>query len=407
MGGKNVFHGIKVIALSSAVTGPWVTKCLADFGAEVLKVESINHPDSLRFQVPYKDGKIHPDNSAIFAFMNTGKMSINIDLGKVKGREIFKRLISEWADVVVQGLGPGVVEKLGLGYEKLVELKRDLLMINVSIFGQRGPYGRVSSWGSSGSCMAGHYSLTGWPDRWPTNPGLTVTGDILGPFYMMGIVAAALEYRRRTGKGQEMDITQIEPLANVFGPGYMEAYLNGKIPRSPGNRDPYGAPHGVYRCAGENQWCAISVFGQEQWVKFADAIGNPEWSKKEKFQSLALRKENEDELDECVESWTKVRENQEVMENLQKEGIAAGMVYDLSYLMDHDPQIKYRKGFVPIKHKGPGLLSVRNWPFRLQKTPPVFQSAPLWGEHTFHFICDVLGFSPEEFAEFNETDVLK
>jgi len=402
---RKVFEGINIIALSSAVTGPWATKAMSDYGAEVCKVETMKHPDSLRYQVPYKDGKPDPNKSSHFAFMNTGKKSILLDLTREEGRNVFKRLVRDWGDVVVQNFGPGVVSKLGLDYDELVKINPDLIMVSASIFGQTGPYGKIAAWGGATSAVAAHYSMTGWPDRGPTNPGLTVTGDILGPFYIIGVLTAALDYRRRTGRGQNIDISQIECLANVFGPWYMDAHVNARRPQRHGNRNPYAAPHGVYECAGDDQWVAITVMTEDNWKDFCELTAIVETSD-HRFNTLEMRKKNEDELDALITVWTKKRDNREIMTLLQSLCIPAGCVYDLADVMERDPQVRHRGLFVPVDHPGIGVLNERRLPFRLSETPEELQSSPIMGEHTEYFLQDVLNMEDEEIVDLVANGVL-
>jgi benzylsuccinate CoA-transferase BbsF subunit len=248
--------------------------------------------------------------------------------------------------------------------------------------------------------------MTGWPDRGPTNPGLTVTGDILGPFYAVGILIAALDYRRRTGEGQNIDFAQIEALTNVLGPWYMDAALNRRVPERPGNRCLQAAPHGVYRCAGDDQWCAIAVLSEDSWRDFCAVIGSPALADDPRFVTVAERKKNEDELDRIVEGWTLNKTGREVMEKLQKKGIPSGPVYDISDIMDHDPQARYRKLFVPLNHPEVGTIREREMPFRLSLTPPDLKPAHLMGQDTEYFLRDVLSMSDEEIATLVINEVL-
>lgn len=402
---KNALDGIRVLEFSTAATLPWACKCFADFGAQVIKVESTKYLDLNRLTGPYKDGIVHPDRSAAFPLMNTGKYSITLDLTKPRGVEVVKRLVS-WADVVVQNV-VWLEKRFGLNYEELRKIKPDIIMVNVSIYGQGGPYARVAAWGYATQASAGHAHLTGWPDRGPVNPGQTVTGDIVTPLYLVVASLAALNYKRRTGKGQNIDLTQLEPLCHILGPSILDYVINKRVQTSLANRDPDAAPHGVFRCQGDDKWCAIAVFTDEEWTAFRQAIGSPEWTKDTKFATLSSRKENEDELDRLVEQWTINYKAEEMMTVLQKAGVPAAAVQNISDVMDRDPQLKERQHFVPVEHTGPGLVSVYNWPFKLPKTPPEIRSAPCLGEHNEYVCTQILGMSDSEFVGLVKEGVLQ
>ena len=219
---------------------------------------------------------------------------------------------------------------------------------------------------------------------------------------------AALINRRRTGKGVHIDLSQLEAALNFISPTLLDYAVNGRVTTRDGNRCSYSAPHGVYRCEGEDRWCAIAVFSDKEWEKLCQVIGRPELAKDHKFATLLQRKKNEDELDGLISEWTAKLNAEEVMHVLQEVGIAAGVAQTSKDLLKRDPQLAYRHFFHELEHKEIGRHCYEAPPFSLSKTPyELTMPGPCLGEHNEHVCKKMLGFSDEDYISFVKDEVLK
>ncbi len=395
--------GIRVIDFTWVVAGPTLTRFLADFGAEVIKVESSKHPDSHRTAPPFKDGRPGLNRSAYWANYNCNKYSVSVNLGHSKGPGLVRRLIAQ-ADVVVENLLPGAMDKLGLGYQDLVKVKPDIIMLSISLFGQTGPYKHRGGPGAFAEGMSGLVNLFGWPDRVPSNFHYMV-GDILVPFFGVGSLLAALEYRDRTGKGQLIDLNQLDVCAYTMAPLLLDFALNGRETSRCGNCSPGSSPHAAYPCSGDDRWCAISVTSDEEWRNLCRAMGDTHWTHDPKFATFAGRKANEEELDRLIGSWTMRFSPRDLMNLLQKRGVAAGAVLSGRGLTD-DPQLQHREANWYLEYPEIGRFGCYTAPFKLALTPAEPRlPGPGLGEHTQYVFTEMLKMSQEEFAQLNSEGV--
>lgn len=405
MARKQVLEGIKVVEFSRVIVGPHVGRMLAEHGATVIRVESADHPDTLRVASPYKDNQPGVDRAGYFSKYNVNKLSITLNLEKDRGKEVFGRLV-RWADILIESNAPAVMPKLGLSYESLRQIKPDLIMVSTSLLGQTGPWHRFKAYGGQAAAMAGFYHLTGYPDEDP--PGVFgAYTDTLSPQWIVCALLAALDYRRRTGEGQYLDHSQFEAGVHWLAPTILDYAINGRVTERMGNRDPDAAPHGVYRCQGEDRWCTIAVTSDKEWRACCGVIGRPQWAQESRFSTLLKRKENEDELDRLVEEWTQNHSPEEVMSLMQQAGVAAGVVAR-SEDIHSDPQLKHRGHFVVLEHREMGPTVYDMPPYRLSQTPAQLRlPAPCLGEHT-HYVCrEILGMSDEEIADLMAEGVLE
>ncbi|MBU2608365.1 MAG: CoA transferase, partial [Chloroflexi bacterium] len=240
--------------------------------------------------------------------------------------------------------------------------------------------------------------LTGWQDRCPTQISVAYT-DIVSHHFAVSWLIAALDYRRRTGKGQYIDISQYEASLQFISPLLLDFTVNNHVTGREGNRSEYAAPHGVYPCKGVERWCAMAVFTDQQWASFCRVIGSPEWSKGDKFSTLPARKENEDELDRLISDWTINLTTEEVMEMMQAGGIPSGVVSNCQDVYQNR-QLQNRRHFVPLEHPEIGRYNFESPPFVLSKTPAqIKMPSPCLGEHNEYFYTKVLGMSDEEFVQ--------
>jgi benzylsuccinate CoA-transferase BbsF subunit len=402
---KYALEGLKVVDFSWVFTGPIVTKFLGDHGAEIIKIESATRPDGTRVYTPLKPGAMGLNSSGVFANYNSSKYSMNINLREPRGVEVVKRLV-ERADMVLETFGPGVMKRRGLDYDELKKVKPDIIMLSMSMVGQYGPHSQQPSFGQVLQATNGFVHLLGWPDRAPSLPVAAYT-DFIAPWYVLIALMGALDYRRRTGKGQYIDLAMLEASVHPASPVVMDYTVNGRIQNRMGNRCPGAAPHGVYPCKGHERWCAIAVFSDDEWQALCQGMGNPEWTKSPKFDTLPHRTENIEELDNLMGEWTANYTPEEIMAKLQAVGVAAGVVQTGEDLVDHDLQLRHRHHFVELEHAEMGLHLSERPPFRLSKTPSEPQRPfPSFGEHTEYVCKEILGMTDEEFAELIGAGVL-
>lgn len=393
---NQALHGVRVCDFTWAVAGPMMSKYLADYGAVVVKVENAKRPDVLRTLGPYKDGVADLDRSGYFAFYHSNKYSISLNLQNSKGVEVARRLIS-WADVVCENFTPGVMEKLGLDYEQIRKVKPDIIMLSSSGQGQTGPYARVPIAGNWLVSLSGFTWVTGWPDTAPTQP-FGAYNDFIAPRYGAIAILAALRYKRRTGKGQYIDLSQLEAGLQFLGPLFMDYTVNGREGERRGNSCSYAAPHGVYHCR-EGKWCAIAVFNDQEWQAFCLVLGTPPWTKEARFKTIDDRKRNEEALNKLISEWTIHRTSDEVMTLMQKAGVAAGMVQNAKDLFE-DPQLKYRNYYWEMEHRVIGSYAHLGQAAILSRTPAhARMPSPCLGEHTEHVCKQFLKISDKEFEE--------
>jgi benzylsuccinate CoA-transferase BbsF subunit len=397
MGKRRVFDGIKVVDFGWIGVGPITARYFADNGATVIRIESLTRYDGLRMAPPFKDAKPGLNRSQFFANFNASKLSLGLNMAHEEARDIAKRLCLEWADVVVEGFTPKQMRAWGLHYEDLSPQRPDLIMLSTCQLGQTGPYAMYAGYGNLAASLAGYYEITGWPDRPPAIVYGAYT-DMLTPGVGAVLIAAALDYRRRTGKGQWIDLAQFEAGVQHVPTMVLDFTVNGRAATRRGNRDDRGCPHGTYRCQGEDRWVDIAVFSDEEWRALVKFLGEPAWATAEKFASFASRKENEDGLDCLIEEWMQTRNAEQVAEGLQQAGVAAAMVATQADLHD-DPQLQHWGFFAWREHKVMGLSPYDGLMHHLSKTPGEVSAAPLLGEHMEEILKGILKFTDEEVAE--------
>ncbi len=391
------FEGIKIADFSWVGVGPISTKYLADHGATVVRVETTNPLDILRVAGPFKDGVPGPDRSQFFADYNTSKYGITLDLKNPAAIEVAHRLIA-WADVLVESFTPGTADSLGIGYETARSINPSIIMASTCLMGQTGPASSFAGFGFHAGSIAGYYEITGWPDLPPDGPWTAYT-DTVSPRFLAAILMAALDHRRRTGEGQHIDAAQLEMSLHFLGPQLVDYSVSGRSVTRNGNRSPYMAPHGVFPCQGEDQWCAIAVETDQQWTGLQAAMGSPDWAKELKFDKVEDRLANQEEIEIKLSEWTQVRPPKAVMEALHAEGVPAGVVQRSSDLQ-RDPQLAHRRFFRDLEHQEMGTIPYPGHQFRISGYDSGPRSAaPVLGQHNDEVLRDVLGMTDEEITE--------
>jgi crotonobetainyl-CoA:carnitine CoA-transferase CaiB-like acyl-CoA transferase len=402
---ESALAGIKVVTFEHGIMVPMMTSMLADFGATVVRVESAKRPDWQRQAGPFLGGKPDPDLSVAYLFVNSSKLGVSLNLRKPAGQIVARKLVG-WADVVTENFAGGVMAKLGLGYEDLVKIKPDIIMLSAGVYGQTGPYAAIKGHGGPLTSLTGLPHLTGFPDQPPQLPGFALT-DFTAPRAALLALMAALHHRKRTGKGQYLDLSQFESAVHFMTPVLLEHQVNGREAMRQGNRAWNYAPHGVYPCRGKDRWCAIAVGSEEEWSNLVRLMGNPGWSSLDSFANLPQRLLNQDELDRYMSSWTGNFEAQELIERLNGAGIAAAVVKGGKDI-ELDPQLAFR-GFLQKANQP-------NWdipytyvgiPAVLTRTPAQIRRAPGLGEHTKEVLISFLGLTDAEMTDLSANGVLE
>jgi len=393
--------GIRVIAFTWVWAGPWMGGVLADMGAEVIKVETRQRLDSQRVVKITKNPEQGP-NQGQFNVTNRGVKSITLNLKQPKGLEIIKKLV-KISNVIITNFAPRALPGWGLSYDTLKEIKPDIILVTLPAFGSTGPDKDYLSYGSTLEAVGGLSASFGYPGEVPVISG-PYPSDPIGSMYGLVGVLAALNYRKKTGKGQHVDIAQNEGVTSLIPEVIMDEVMNRRTRPRMGNRDDIMAPHGCYPCKGHDKWVAIAVDTDKKWHALCRVMGNPDWCKDIKFADQYSRWQNQDELNKLIAGWTRDFTHYEVMRQLQKAGIAAGPSFNIEELIN-DSHVKNRGIFIEQQHPAAGKTIVYRSPWKsalTAKNPP----APCLGENNNYVFKELLGISDREITELIETKVI-
>ncbi len=403
---EGVFSGLKILAFAWAVVGPLTMKFFADHGATVIRVETSLRPCTMRSSAPYKDNRPGLNRGGYFTYYNANILSLTLNMNHPEAAGIARKLVG-WCDVFFENYTPGVIEKWGLDYENLKKIKPDIIMLRQSGYGSWGPYKNLPAFGMVLTPIAGFPNFIGWPGKEPLPVGVSAYTDCISPRFAVAATIAALDHRDRTGEGQLLDLSQFETAISFILPGLLAYEATGREPKRIGNSSPHAAPHGVYRCKGNDRWCAIAVSTDEEWEAFCRETGRPELVTDPRFRALEDRKNNEDELNRIVEEWTVNRTPEDVMSRLQSAGVPAGVVSDTADVLK-DPQLNRRNIFWPMRHAEMGDFTHLGQSFQLSETPArPYSPAPLLGEHTEQICTEMLGMPDEEFVQLVQEGVFE
>lgn len=412
---KLSLENIRVIDFSQVWAGPWTGRLLADLGAEVIKIESIQVYDISRGPIDKQlviggypvDVPGEPYNQRlVFHHWNRNKYGITLNLRDKEGVDIAKRLV-KISDVVLESFPPRVMKNFGLDYPALKEVKPDIIMLSMPAYGASGPEKDYRAFGVSTEQMSGHADLSGYIGEYemPMKSGIDY-GDPTSGSTAAGLILAALHYRRKTGKGQWIDVSQSEATSLLIGEVLMDYTMNHRMWKRMGNRHLWMVPHGCYRCKGSDMWIVISVASEEEWHALITVLGNPPWAQEERFRNRLSRWHNQDELDKLIEAWTIQHEHYEAMELLQKAGVPAGAVLDPSEVAENE-HLKQRGYFLSGSHPKIGTALFQGPPMKLSKSPVVIHRlGPALGEHNEYILKKLLGMSGEEIAELEKKQVI-
>ena len=389
--------GLKVLDLSIIVAGGTASSLLADFGAEVVKVERPGTGDPLRNWGPFANGvslwwKVHSRN----------KKSVTLNLGTPEGQELLKRLAKE-ADVLIEGFRPGAMERWGLGPGDLQAVNPKLVMLRYSGFGQSGPYKDRPGFGTIAECMSGFVGMTGFQDTPPVLPPIPLADEIAGVFGAMAGMMA-LYHRDASGdtnaKGQVVDVSLFEPLFRLCIPHITMFDMLGINRERVGNDFPDAAPRSLYKTA-DDRWLGLSATSQSTFEGLAKAMGMEKLLERPEFKNNAARLENRDALNDELNGWLSQRELKETLDQLIPAGGVVGPVYDAAQIMD-DPHYQAREDIIDIDDPELGLTKMVGVVPKFSETPGAVEHAgPVVGEHNQYIYASWLGLCEEELAEMN------
>ncbi len=400
---NRILDGVRILAFTTGYAGPYAGRLLAQYGAEVIKIESQSGGlDSFRHYGQFKS----IDAAPRFIECNLGVRSVTINLKHPTGVRLIKELVAR-SDAILENFRPKVLERLGLSDEELRQVNPGIIILKMPGFGATGSKSWYGTWGFNLTAFSGMTYLWNHPDQERPVGSQGVYPDHLGFILGPTIMVAALLNRQMTGKGVSIDLAQIEATAYTLGVTYLESSVNCRDAQPRGNRDPIAAPHGCYRCRGEDRWCAISIGSEEEWQKFCRVLGREDLAADPLFSDRRARCKHASELDKIVESWTGSRSAEEVMANLQSQGIAAGVVQTGADLLK-DPQLRHRDYFARFADSPIGPFEIPRSALQFMGMAEEPISLPsLLGADTDQVLRDILGYDEDTISQWKTEGILK
>jgi len=404
---KGALSNLKVVELGHLIAGPYCAKLLADLGAEVIKVEEPGVGDEARRREPFLHDEAHPEKSGFFLNLNTNKLGVTLNLKSKTGKEIFLKLLKE-ADILVENNPPSVMEKWGLQYESLKEINPRLIMTSITPFGQSGPYRDYKATELISFHMGGiGFSTPGVVDNAAEEPPLRAGGQLAG--FMAGIAGAvatmcAVFYRKATGLGEHVDVSTQEAVSSFMRSVATEyLYTKQLYGRARGSR-PYMGFGGILPC--KDGYVNLSPSQDHHWDGLVQLMGNPEWTKDERFKDRDSRRQHGEEIRAHLEEWTKGQNKVELAEAAQRLGFPGAPIYTMDEALNAEHLLA--RGFLAeIDHPEAGKIRYPGAPFKMLETPwRVIRSAPLLGQHNEEVYCRRLGYSKEKLVKLRESGVI-
>ena len=420
--------GVRILDFTWLNAGAKGTRHLSLYGADTIHIEWKGKLDLLRFNAPFHavpGEESAPDAVAGYAVLkvnsvnraasynnnHVGKWGVSLNLHHPKGKELFRRLVTT-ADAVVDNFTASTLERWGFGWDELKKIKPDIVYVQAPGFGKQGPYRDFRSYGPTAAAISGLTWMGGLPDRYPCGYGFSYM-DVLGPYFLAMAVMAALRQRNRTGQGVYVDSSQVGPAFLLTGTAILDWSANGQRYQRNGNRSTYvmAAPHGAYRCRGDDQWIAIACSTDEHWQGLVQTMGRPQWTRESPFDTLEGRYERQDELDPRIEAWTREQERYGLMERLQAAGVPAGVCQDTRDRYENDPQLQHRSYFVEVPHSEVPAYDVEGHPGRFSESQPMplgrsGRGSACYAEDNDVIYGDLLGLGKSELDSLREEGVI-
>ena len=398
-----ILNGVRIMDLTHFLAGPAVTRLLGELGAEVIKVESIQHYDGSRSMTTSDEPDSH-ERSSVYNFFNTNKLGITLDLKNRRGVAAAREL-AKVCDAVLDNFPTGTMERLGLGEEALWSINPTLVIMSMAGYGQRGPWSKYPSFATSLAMMSGLYEISGHPYSEPSTPsigGVDPMNGILGANALL----MALMRRRRTGRGLRIDYAQLEATTTLVGEMVADLSVNGRVATRQGNRHPTAAPHGIYPCREDNTWMSIAVFGDEEFQRLCQVMGKAHLADDSRFADRSARQLNQPQLDDVISRWTGEQEQYQAVSALQARGITAGVVHS-SKSVWQDPHLRERGVFEDVERAVTGKNKDLRPAFRfsnLERTDT--RPAPTLGQHNRFVLARLLALPPEEIDALEREQVI-
>ena len=409
--------GIRVVDFGWVAVGPVLSSLLAEFGAEVIKVESSRRLDYCRL-IPSPLGEEEAagdafesradeiDRVPLFHQYNRGKLGITVDLRHPKAPELIMRLIAQ-SDVVVENFSPRVMREVGLDYPSLSRVRPDLIMISCSSVGSGGPWEDLRSFAPSLSSLAGLERLIGYRGERVLGALTLGYADPSNAHHGFFAVLAALWHRQRTGEGQWIDMSQLEATVGLVGEALMDYFMNGRGRECQGAAHGFLAPHGIYPCIEADGWVALACGEEQEWRALCRVMGDPGWCREPRFADLDGRRENADALDGLIGQWTRTLAADEITRRCQAEGVPAAPVLPLSAHRNH-PHFLARETLVRVNEAALGPMPLYSSPIKLSSTPgKITRAAPCLGEHNHQVFTGLLGLSHAEVEALQAEGVIR
>jgi crotonobetainyl-CoA:carnitine CoA-transferase CaiB-like acyl-CoA transferase len=390
-----ILQGLRVVDLTRIVAGPHTTRMLADFGAEVIKVQSAKMATG-----------IESNTTPYFCAWNRNKRSITLDMDQHEAREILLKLV-KISDIVVENFSPRVMSNWDLDYAALKESNENLIMLSMSATGQSGPWKDFVAYGPTVQSLGGLTFLTSYSREAPMGFGYAYADMVSGLYGAISILAA-LEHRDRCGQGQHIDLSEYEAVCTTIGPALIDAHFNQNQVVPGGNEAEQrpAAPYGCYKCSGEDRWCVIAVFTEDEWQSLCGVLGNPAWSVGEKFSSMASRKKYKAILDTHISEWTAELTAENVADCLQQAGIAAGVVQNAENLAN-DPQLTAGEFFTSLNHPVLGEIKTDTYPLKFRNCSPTpWKASPLLGEANQYVFQELLGMKKTTIQSYIDEGII-
>jgi crotonobetainyl-CoA:carnitine CoA-transferase CaiB-like acyl-CoA transferase len=396
--------GIRVLDVTAFWAGPCASAYLAALGADVIKVESVQRPDSMRFNVtvPPTTDRWY-EQGYLYLSANLNKRGITLNLGDQRGLELFLRLVAG-SDVVVENFTPRVVEQFGITYEVLRGIRPDLIMVRMPGWGLDGPWRGRPGFATTMEQAAGMAWVTGYADGPPMAPGLC---DPLAAVHATFAVLAALQQRQTSGRGQQIEVSMIDVAVSVAAEQLLEYAAYRHLMTRRGNRDGGAAPQGAYHCAGKDEWIALSVGGDAEWRALTKVLGHPDWSADPRLRHADGRHAAHDVIDAELNQWFAVRPLGQALRELRHVGVTAEPV-TRAYEIDQDEQMLARGFWHSVTHPVVGTHRYPGLPFRLTGGPDNWYTtpAPLLGQHNEEVLIGELGLTSADLVELQATAVI-